>query len=287
MAQSPPRSPVHTAAPEDKFATVNGVRPHDLDWGGSGDALLFLTSLGGAAGDFQALAVHFTDNFHVLGLTRRGQGLSDKPETGYDTSTLVADIKAFLDVMAVKRVTLVGYSLAGNELTEFAGLHPQRVAGLVYLDAAYDLAENKELGKHLNLPPLRADNATQQLIDRSNEYHPDYSRIKAPALGVFVTYDAPPANAAFDAGTKKKTPDVVVRVWESIPAKTDREIPGRRRKGHSNGTTRHNSWRICLRGDSAEDFDPGDEEVSHQAAAQSRLLGRSNEFRRVWSGRVD
>jgi pimeloyl-ACP methyl ester carboxylesterase len=202
--QSPPISPKASPGPADKFATANGVRLHYLDWGGSGDALLFLTSLGGTAADFAPLAAALTDHFHVLGLTRRGQGLSDKPETGYDTSTLARDIEAFLDAMAIERVTLVGYSLAGNEMTEFAGVYPRRVASLVYLDAAYDLAENKELGKQLHLPPLRGDRATQQLIDRSDEYHPDYSRIQAPALGFFVTYDEPPANAAFDEETRKK-----------------------------------------------------------------------------------
>jgi len=73
-------------APPDRFITVNGVRLQYLDWGGTGEALLFLTSLGGTAGDFQALANQFTDSFHVLGLTRRGQGKSEKPETGYDTT---------------------------------------------------------------------------------------------------------------------------------------------------------------------------------------------------------
>jgi pimeloyl-ACP methyl ester carboxylesterase len=33
-------------------------------------------------------------------------------------------------------VVLVGHSIAGDELTAFAGRYPQRVAGLVYLDAA-------------------------------------------------------------------------------------------------------------------------------------------------------
>jgi pimeloyl-ACP methyl ester carboxylesterase len=193
--------------PEPRFATVNSVRLHYLDWGVTGAALLFLTSLGGSAGDFQPLAINFTEHFHVLGLTRRGQGQSDKPDTGYGTPQLVDDIKAFLDLMHIKRATLVGYSLAGNELTGFASLYPRRVVKLVYLDAAYDLAENAELGRkaHLNLPPLPgSDKATHELIARSNEYHPDYTRIRAPALGFFVTYDQPPQSSLWDEATKAR-----------------------------------------------------------------------------------
>jgi pimeloyl-ACP methyl ester carboxylesterase len=193
--------------PVAQFTTVNGVRLHYLDWGGKGETLLFLTALGGTANDFQPLAVRFTDHFHVLGLTRRGQGQSAKPDAGYDTSQLVEDIRAFLDQTKIKRATLVGYSMAGNELTEFAVLYPRRVVKLVYLDAAYDLAENAELGRkaQLNLPPPPgADSATLALIARSNEYHPDYKRITAPALGFFVTYDEAPKSPAWDDATRAK-----------------------------------------------------------------------------------
>lgn len=193
--------------PASQFVTVNGIRLHYLDWGGTGEVVLFLTSLGGTAEDFHPLAVGLTDRFHVLGLTRRGQGESAKPDTGYDTARLVEDIRAFLDERKIKRATLAGYSIAGNELTEFAKHYPRRVARLVYLDAAYDLAQNAELGRRaqLNLPPLPgADKATLELIARSIEYHPDYKSIQAPALGVFVTYDEPPKSALWDEATKAK-----------------------------------------------------------------------------------
>ena len=66
---------------------------------------------------------------------------------------------------------------------------------------------NVPLGKkaQLNLPPLPgADKATVELIARSNEYHPDYRPIRAPALGVFVTYDEPPKSSLWDEATKAK-----------------------------------------------------------------------------------
>ena len=40
------------------------------------------------------------------------------------------------------RVVLAGHSIAGNELTRFAGRHPQRVRGLVYIDATFDHTRN-------------------------------------------------------------------------------------------------------------------------------------------------
>ncbi len=190
-----------------QFAAVNGVRLHYVDWGGTGDPVVFLTCLGCAADDFTPIAKTLTGRHHAVGLTRRGQGQSEKPQSGYDTATLTDDLKAFVDLMKFDRVTLVGYSLAGNEETEFARRYPERVAKLVYLDAAYDLHKNAELAKKANvvLPPLPgADQVTLELMDRSSEYIPDYSTITAPALGFFVTYESPPQSKMWDERTREK-----------------------------------------------------------------------------------
>jgi len=40
------------------------------------------------------MAPKFTDRFHVLALTRRGFGESDKPETGYDIATFPGTVTA-------------------------------------------------------------------------------------------------------------------------------------------------------------------------------------------------
>ncbi len=187
---------------------------------------------GGTAEDFQPLAIHFRDRFHVLGLTRRGQGRSDKPNAGY-ASTLVEDIRAFLDRRKIKRATLVGYSLAGNELTEFAGLYPKGVVKLLYLDAAYDLAENAELGRKagLNLKLPGADDATLALIARSNEYHPNYRRIRVPSLGFFVTYDEAPKSALWDEATRAK----LMAYWNDYGKAYRRERIERFEKDVKNG----------------------------------------------------
>src|SRR5512139_1556148 len=109
------------------FVTVNGIRLHYLDWGGSGPALLFLAGRGCNAHLFDDFAPRFTGQFRVLALTRRGHGESDYPETGYDIDTLVEDIRQFLDSLGIERVILAGHSLAGIELPHFAALYPERV----------------------------------------------------------------------------------------------------------------------------------------------------------------
>ena len=90
--------PQFASGTRDGFATVNGLRLHYIDWGGAGPSVLFLTGLGDSANTFDGLARRFTNRFHVWGLTRRGQGQSDKPESGYDPRTLADDIRAFMKV---------------------------------------------------------------------------------------------------------------------------------------------------------------------------------------------
>src|SRR5262249_4992158 len=123
------------------FLMVNGVRLHYLDWGGKGEPLLFLPGLGDSPPIFDDIAPEFAGRFRVLGLTRRGQGQSEAPPTGYDTATLAEDIPQFLDQLQIERVTLIGHSLAGDEMSCFAARHPERVERLIYLDANYDDAD--------------------------------------------------------------------------------------------------------------------------------------------------
>src|SRR5262245_28459009 len=120
------------------FVRVNGIRLHYLDWGGTGDVLLMLPGFGDDASVFDGFAQKFTARFQVIGLTRRGSGQSDKPPTGYDTATRVEDLRHFLDAINIERATIIGHSMAGDDVTLFGSVYPARVNKLIYLDAAYD-----------------------------------------------------------------------------------------------------------------------------------------------------
>ncbi|MEG1052400.1 MAG: alpha/beta hydrolase, partial [Janthinobacterium sp.] len=88
------------------------------------------------------LAPALARRHRVLAITRRGYGQSGKPlpigTATYAPATLVGDLLAVLDALQIGRIILAGHSIAGNELTLFAGSHPRRVRGLVYLDTTFD-----------------------------------------------------------------------------------------------------------------------------------------------------
>ena len=109
-----------------------------LDWGGAGPTLVFLAGLGNSAHVFDEFAPQFTDRFHVIGITRRGFGASAGSPPPRELDTLVAAVGAVLDSLRIRSAILIGHSIAGEEMTRFAELHPTYCRGLIYLDAAYD-----------------------------------------------------------------------------------------------------------------------------------------------------
>ena len=130
------------SAPAIQFVTVDqGVRLEVVDWGGHGRTLLFLSGIGNTAHVFDTFAPQFTNQFHVIGLTRRGFGASSRPQTGYAVPRLASDVIAVIDQLHLDRPILVGHSIAGEELSYIGAHYPNRIGGLIYFDAAYDRAD--------------------------------------------------------------------------------------------------------------------------------------------------
>jgi pimeloyl-ACP methyl ester carboxylesterase len=131
-----------------------GVKLEVLDWGGSGESVLLLSGHGDTGHIFDDFAPQLAQGFHVYAITRRGFGASSEPKQGYDLSRMVEDIKQVTDALKLRRVNLVGHSIAGDEMTRFALTYPERVAKLVYLEAAYDRVEAQLLeARFPKLPP--------------------------------------------------------------------------------------------------------------------------------------
>jgi len=108
-----------------------------LDWGGTGRVLVLLAGLGNTAHVFDGFAPKLTAAYHVYGITRRGFGASSSPSSGYSADRLGDDILVVLDTLKIYRPVLVGHSIAGEELSSVGTRHPEKVAGLIYLEAGY------------------------------------------------------------------------------------------------------------------------------------------------------
>ena len=135
-----------------------------LDWGGEGQAMIFLSGIGNSGHVFDEFAPRFTDQYHVYALTRRGFGASE-PSAGYDMKTLKDDILAVIDSLKIEKVILVGHSIAGDEISKFAVLHPSRVERIIYLDAAYDRTKAAEFMKYFPEFPKANGNDSSSFLN--------------------------------------------------------------------------------------------------------------------------
>jgi len=134
--------------------------------------------------------------------------------------------------MKITRAHLVGHSLAGDEMTLFAGTYPQRLLKMVYLDAAYDRTKNfscvndqpggalpaaflRIVGEALNcpgwekivppdLPPPDVLNVQVSTLKSAVQFHPDYTKVNAPSLAIYADVEIPESPGKLDEETQKK-----------------------------------------------------------------------------------
>ena len=121
-------------------AVDKNVRLEVLDWGGSGRPVVLLAGGGNTAHVFDEFAPKLRAKCHVYGVTRRGFGASSFSASNYGAHRLGDDVLAVMKALKLKRPVLVGHSIAGEELSSVGSRHPDRVAGLVYLEAGYPYA---------------------------------------------------------------------------------------------------------------------------------------------------
>jgi len=124
-------------------AVAPGMSLEVIDWGGSGPPIVFLAGLGNTAHIFDNFAPKFLPNYHVYGITRRGFGVSSSPVpsgSNYSADQLGDDVLKVMDVLGINKPVIIGHSIAGEELSSIGNRFPDKVAGLVYLDAGYAYA---------------------------------------------------------------------------------------------------------------------------------------------------
>lgn len=97
----------------------------------------------------------------LVALDQRGHGDSQRPATGYDHRSVVADAVTALDALGLDRVVVVGHSWGGWIAMALAALHPERVLAVVAVDGGFarpgagrDL-DRQQLRERLR-PPRRA-----------------------------------------------------------------------------------------------------------------------------------
>lgn len=187
--------PIDPSPHKVRFVTVQpGVKLEVLDWGGSGPPLIFLAGQGRTGHNFDSFALKFLGKHHVYGITRRGYGISDWPpptDANYDSDRLGDDVLAVMNALHIEKPVIAGHSIAGEELSSIGTRHPERVSGLIYLDAAYPH------GFYNPKNPYAAD-VTRDLVRRDLQRLPTAPPSDARALIVEIQDSLPYLQADLD-----------------------------------------------------------------------------------------
>lgn len=97
--------------------------------------IVFVHGNGGSSEVWRAQVEHLSKTRRALAIDLPGFGKS--PSTGDFSLTAMANaIDSATKAAGIDRFVLVGHSYAGAVVATYAAMHPERVAGVVYIDAA-------------------------------------------------------------------------------------------------------------------------------------------------------
>jgi 3-oxoadipate enol-lactonase len=119
-----------------QVATVNSVRLHYRDAGGSGLPVVFANSLGTDMRVWDALLPRLPAGLRPVRYDMRGHGLSDAPPGDYWMGDLVADAAGLMDRLGIRGAVFVGLSIGGVVAQGLAAERPDLVRALVLSNTA-------------------------------------------------------------------------------------------------------------------------------------------------------
>lgn len=101
---------------------------------GSGPALIILHGLFGSLDNWQGLAKRYAAHFSVFIVDQRNHGKSPHSDAPYTYAQLAEDLQAFMEQHGIPTAHLIGHSMGGKTVMQFAVEHEYRVERLIVVD---------------------------------------------------------------------------------------------------------------------------------------------------------
>lgn len=144
-----------------------------IDFGGSGEKLVFLHANGYPPECYRPLLSRLAEKYHVTAMVQRPLWHDNKPEDIDDWRPLTEDFLHFLETHQSEPVACVGHSMGGTALLRAALREPERFQAIVlldpvlfprYLSALWTLLYKSGLGYRLH-PLVTATKKRRQEFD--------------------------------------------------------------------------------------------------------------------------
>jgi pimeloyl-ACP methyl ester carboxylesterase len=111
-------------------------------------------------------------------------------------STLISTVSfvaVVIDRLKLEQTVLIGHSVAGEELSSMGSRHAEHVAGLVYLDAAYDRTDPAWAAINSKLPPTAPSPADLESLDTLQRYMAHTLGATIPQSEIYNEFEFTPA----------------------------------------------------------------------------------------------
>src|SRR3972149_6879462 len=103
-----------------RLSGSDGLSLHVLEWSFAGTPLVLVHGFGNEAHIWDDFAPVVAPHYRTVALDHRGHGDSDwDGERRYDFLSMVRDVEAVCEALALDRVVVIGHSLGGRVATFF------------------------------------------------------------------------------------------------------------------------------------------------------------------------
>jgi pimeloyl-ACP methyl ester carboxylesterase len=184
-----------STAPVDRYATVNGLRIHFLDWARAGSEnkppLILLHGIGRLARSFEPIAPHFSDRYRVIAMDMRGHGDSGwHPQAAYLVEDYVQDLEGLVEQLGLRDIVLWGNSTGGRVAQVFAGTHPGLTKAVIVEDVGPERPKEISAGRSKRM--AREQQGWASLDELVAQLKQDYPRIPESTLRLIATHNSKP-----------------------------------------------------------------------------------------------
>jgi pimeloyl-ACP methyl ester carboxylesterase len=128
------RAPKSAAAPQSRFANVNGIRLHYL-MAGTGEPVLLLHGYAETSHMWRPLMAKLAGTCTVIAPDLRGAGQSSTPSGGYTKAEMAQDIHALVAKLGYPRIRIVGHDIGLMVAYAYAAQYPSEVDRIALMDA--------------------------------------------------------------------------------------------------------------------------------------------------------
>jgi len=120
----------------EKFAKINNVKIcYDIQ--GEGYPVIMVHGFGSCKEIWIAQFFSLSQKFKAIRFDNRGAGKSDRPKGAYTMEIFADDIRGLMDYLKIKKAHVIGWSLGGMIVQNFALKYPERINKIVLINTNY------------------------------------------------------------------------------------------------------------------------------------------------------